>query len=65
MRDAVLMIEGGALEGVDAIVGGHVDRRLAVGQVIAEAGPMNAAAEVSAKLGTLGDERCRRRSCAG
>jgi hippurate hydrolase len=39
------MIAAGALEGVDAIVGGHVDRRFEVGQVLAETGPVNAAAD--------------------
>lgn len=39
------MIEAGALQGVDAVVGGHVDRRFAVGQVLAEVGPVNAAAD--------------------
>jgi len=43
---AVLMIEGGALEKVDAIVGGPVDRRFAVGQVLADPGPVNAAADI-------------------
>ncbi|MBI4501320.1 MAG: amidohydrolase [Gemmatimonadetes bacterium] len=43
---ALLMIKGGALDGVDAIVGGHVDRRFSIGQVQAEAGPVNAAADV-------------------
>jgi amidohydrolase len=43
---AVLMIEGGALDKVDAIVGGHVDRRFAVGQVLADSGPVNAAADI-------------------
>ena len=41
-----MMIEGGALDGVDAIVGGHVDRRFRVGQVQAEEGPVNAAADI-------------------
>lgn len=40
------MIEAGALTGVDAVVGGHVDRRFAVGQVLAEEGPVNAAADM-------------------
>jgi hippurate hydrolase len=39
------MIAAGALEGVDAIIGGHVDRRFLVGQVLAEVGPVNAAAD--------------------
>jgi hippurate hydrolase len=43
---AVLMIDAGALKGVDAIVGGHVDRRFPVGEVLADAGPVNAAADI-------------------
>jgi hippurate hydrolase len=43
---ALLMIKAGALKGVDAIVGGHVDRRFSVGQVQADAGPVNAAADI-------------------
>jgi hippurate hydrolase len=39
------MIEAGALADVDAVVGGHVDRRFSVGQVLAEVGPVNAAAD--------------------
>jgi len=42
---AQAMIEGGALEGVSAIFGGHVDRRFAVGQVVADAGPLAASAD--------------------
>lgn len=42
---AQVMIEGGALEGVSAIFGGHVDRRFAVGQVVADAGPLAASAD--------------------
>jgi hippurate hydrolase len=44
-RGALAMIEGGALEGVRAIFGGHVDRRFAVGQVVADVGPLAAAAD--------------------
>jgi hippurate hydrolase len=40
------MIEGGALHNVHAVVGAHVDRRFMVGQVLAEAGPVNAAADL-------------------
>ena len=42
---AQAMIEGGALDGVAAIFGGHVDRRFAVGQVVADAGPLAASAD--------------------
>lgn len=44
-RGALAMIQGGALEGVQAIFGGHVDRRFAVGQVVAQVGPLAAAAD--------------------
>jgi hippurate hydrolase len=44
-RGALAMIEGGALDGVSAVFGGHVDRRFAVGQVVADAGPLAAAAD--------------------
>lgn len=39
------ILESGALDGVAAIFGGHVDRRFAVGEVIAEAGPLAASAD--------------------
>ncbi|HWE42393.1 MAG TPA: M20 family metallopeptidase [Gemmatimonadaceae bacterium] len=42
---ALQMIRGGALDGVAAIFGGHVDRRFALGQVVAEAGPLAASAD--------------------
>jgi hippurate hydrolase len=42
---AARMIEGGALEGVAMIFGGHVDRRFAMGQVVADAGPLAASAD--------------------
>ena len=42
---AQAMIAGGALEGVSAIFGAHVDRRFAVGQVVADAGPLAASAD--------------------
>jgi amidohydrolase len=42
---ALAMIEGGALDGVSAIFGGHVDRRFAVGQVVADTGPLAASAD--------------------
>ncbi|HWP39050.1 MAG TPA: M20 family metallopeptidase [Gemmatimonadales bacterium] len=44
-RGALAMIEGGALDGVRAIFAGHVDRRFVVGQVVADAGPVAAAAD--------------------
>lgn len=42
---APAILESGALDGVAAIFGGHVDRRFDVGQVIAEAGPLAASAD--------------------
>ncbi|HKV51001.1 MAG TPA: M20 family metallopeptidase [Gemmatimonadaceae bacterium] len=45
-RGATAMLESGALDDVRAIFGGHVDRRFAVGQVVAEAGPLAASADV-------------------
>lgn len=42
---APAIIESGALDGVRAIFGGHVDRRFAVGQVVAQPGPLAAAAD--------------------
>lgn len=42
---ASAILESGALDGVRAIFGGHVDRRFIVGQVIAEAGPLAASAD--------------------
>ncbi|MDH3496230.1 MAG: M20 family metallopeptidase [Gemmatimonadota bacterium] len=39
-RGALALLEAGALDGVRAIVGGHVDMRIALGQVIAEPGPI-------------------------
>ncbi|MGH7635340.1 MAG: M20 metallopeptidase family protein, partial [Gemmatimonadaceae bacterium] len=39
------MLASGALDGVAAIFGGHVDRRFAVGEVVAEAGPLAASAD--------------------
>ena len=42
---ALQMIRGGALEGVSAIFGAHVDRRFAVGQVVADVGPLAASAD--------------------
>lgn len=42
---ALGMIEGGALDGVRMIFGGHVDRRFAVGQVVADVGPLAASTD--------------------
>ncbi|HEX2781703.1 MAG TPA: M20 family metallopeptidase [Gemmatimonadaceae bacterium] len=42
---ALAMIEAGALHGVAAIFGGHVDRRFEVGQVVGDAGPLAASAD--------------------
>lgn len=42
---AAAIIESGALDGVRAIFGAHVDRRFDVGQVVADAGPLAAAAD--------------------
>jgi metal-dependent amidase/aminoacylase/carboxypeptidase family protein len=42
---ASAILESGALDGVLAIFGGHVDRRFVVGEVIAEPGPLAASAD--------------------
>ena len=42
---AQAVMESGALDGVQAIFGAHVDRRFAVGQVVAQAGPIAASAD--------------------
>ena len=39
------VLKSGALDGVRAIFGGHVDRRFAVGQVVAQAGPLAASTD--------------------
>jgi hippurate hydrolase len=44
-KGAQAMIEAGALEGVAAIFGGHVDRRFFVGQVVADPGSLAAASD--------------------
>lgn len=44
-RGAAAMLASGALDGVAAIFGGHVDRRFEVGQVVADAGPLAASAD--------------------
>jgi amidohydrolase len=43
---ALSIIESGALDGVRAIFGGHVDRRFEVGQVVADEGPLAASADM-------------------
>lgn len=42
---ALAILQSGALDGVAAIFGGHVDRRFAVGQVVADPGPLAASAD--------------------
>jgi hippurate hydrolase len=42
---AAAVIASGALDGVQAIFGAHVDRRFPVGQVVAQPGPMAASAD--------------------
>ena len=44
-RGANAVLESGALDGVAAIFGAHVDRRFAVGEVVAQEGPLAAAAD--------------------
>ena len=44
-KGALAMMESGALDGVAAIFGGHVDRRFSVGQVVADDGPLAASAD--------------------
>lgn len=39
------ILETGALDGVQTIFGGHVDRRFEVGQIVADAGPLAASAD--------------------
>ncbi len=45
---AAEVIAGGALDGVAAIFGGHVDRRFPVGTVVAQAGPLAASTDTFA-----------------
>ena len=47
-RGAPAVLESGALDGVAAIFGGHVDRRFPVGQVVAQPGPLAASADTFA-----------------
>jgi amidohydrolase len=42
------LLDAGALAGVQAIFGAHVDRRFTVGQVVAQAGPLAASADTFA-----------------
>jgi hippurate hydrolase len=44
-KGAPAILDSGALEGVRAIFGGHVDRRFAVGEVVADDGPLAASAD--------------------
>jgi amidohydrolase len=44
-RGASAVIESGALSGVGAIFGAHVDRRFELGQVVSDAGPLAASAD--------------------
>ena len=44
-QGAEAVLASGALDGVGAIFGGHVDRRFAVGQVVADEGPLAASAD--------------------
>lgn len=44
-RGATAILDSGALDGVAAIFGGHVDRRFEVGQVVADTGPLAASAD--------------------
>ena len=45
-KGALSIIESGALQDVQAIFGGHVDRRFDVGQIVADEGPLAASADV-------------------
>lgn len=45
-KGARAMLESGALRGVSAIFGAHVDRRFEVGQAVADAGPLAASADM-------------------
>ena len=45
-KGALAILESGALDGVEAIFGGHVDRRFDVGQVVADDGPLAASADM-------------------
>ena len=43
---ALTIIDAGALNGVEAIFGGHVDRRFPLGHVVADEGPLAASADM-------------------
>ncbi|HEX3867141.1 MAG TPA: M20 family metallopeptidase, partial [Gemmatimonadaceae bacterium] len=45
-QGARAMIDAGALDGVHAIFGAHVDRRFTVGQIVAQSGPLAASADL-------------------
>ncbi len=45
-KGALSILETGALDNVAAIFGGHADRRFAVGQVVADDGPLAASADM-------------------
>jgi amidohydrolase len=45
-KGALAILETGALDDVAAIFGGHVDRRFALGQVVADEGPLAASADM-------------------
>ena len=45
-RGAIEILKTGALDGISAIFGGHVDRRFEVGQVVAQSGVMGASTDV-------------------
>jgi hippurate hydrolase len=44
-RGAAAILDSGALDGIDAIFGAHVDRRFDVGVVVADPGPLAASAD--------------------
>jgi hippurate hydrolase len=44
-KGALAILESGALDDARAIFGGHVDRRFAIGQVVADEGPLAASAD--------------------
>ncbi len=44
-KGAMALLESGVLEGVAAIFGAHVDRRFKIGEIVAEAGSLAAAAD--------------------
>jgi amidohydrolase len=44
-KGALAVLGSGALDGVSAIFGGHVDRRFAVGQIVADEGPLAASGD--------------------